>query len=80
MIKNDLATIQQYQLTERDIAQRKFKIRIIAKGTIEKYRVPWACHCTHAFGEHDIKEGGGGLENHPWQTTGTLYSYQIVQQ
>ena len=30
---------------------------------------------SYAFGEHDVKEcgGGGGLEAHPCLTTGTLY-------
>ena len=33
-----------------------------------------------AFGEHDIKEfqSGGGLENHPQLTTGTLYHREIL--
>ena len=78
MVRNDLTTIQQYQLTERVISQRKFKeIRIIAEGRGRKLKSTefpeLASVLSYAFGEHDIKESGGGLESHPQLTTGTLY-------
>ena len=78
MVRNDLTILQQYQLTQRLISQRKLKeIRVIAEGRGRKLK------CTHfpelatvlayAFGDYDVEQGGGGLEAHPRLTCGTLY-------
>ena len=68
-----------YKLTERIISSRKLKeIRTISEGRGRKLKSQeypeLAAVLSYAFGEHDMKEcGGGGLEAHPRLTTGTLY-------
>ena len=63
--------------TERVISQRKFKEIRIIEGRGRKLKSTefpeLATVLSYAFGEHDIKEGGGGLEAHPRLTIGTLY-------
>ena len=76
--RNDLTTLQQYQLTKRIISSRKVKeIRTIAEGRGRKLKCKdfpeLSLALEYAFGELDIQMGGGGLEAHPRLTTGTLY-------
>ena len=78
MVRNDLTTLQQHQLTKRIISQRKLKeIRVFAEGRGRKLKSTefpeLATVLAYAFGEYDVNEGGGGLEAHPHLTTGTLY-------
>ena len=78
MVRSDLTTKQQYKLTERVIAARKAKeIKTIASGRGRKLKCQHfpelATVLQYAFGELDIKHGGGGLESHPRLTCQTLY-------
>lgn len=73
-----MAVKQQHLLTERSIAKRKLKeIKTIAQGRGRKLKSQQfpelGIALEYAFGEFDLKEGGGGLEAHPRLTTGTLY-------
>lgn len=72
IVRNDMTTIKQYQLTERIISARKFKeIRTISQGRGRKLKTTefpdLAVVLSYAFGELD------GLEAHPRLTTGTVY-------
>ena len=78
IVRNDLTVLQQHQLTQRVISQRKLKeIRIIAQGRGRKLKCSefpeLATVLSYAFGEYDMQQGGGGLEAHPRLTNGTLY-------
>ena len=78
IVRDDLTTSQQHQLTRRIISRRKLEeIRTIAVGRGRKLKLkenPELCLALeYAFGEHDTEEGGGGLEAHPRLTTGTVY-------
>ena len=78
IVRSDLTVLQQYQLTQRMISQRKLKeIRIIAEGRGRKLKCSkfpeLATVLSYAFGEYDMQQGGGGLEAHPRLINGTLY-------
>ena len=78
IVRNDMTNRQQRQLTERIISTTKLKeLRTIAPGRGRKLKYEkfpeMAAVLEHAFGECDIKEGGGGLEAHPRLTNETLY-------
>ena len=78
MVRNDLTILQQYQLTQRLISQKKLKeIRVIAEGRGRKLKCTYfpelATVLAYAFGDYDVEQGGGGLEAHPRLTCGTLY-------
>ena len=78
MVRNDLTTLQQHQLTKRVISQRKLKeIRVIGEGRGRKLKSEefpeLAVVLMYVFGEYDVNEGGGELQTHPCLTIGTLY-------
>ena len=78
IVRSDLTVLQQYQLTQHVISQRKLKeIRIIAEGRGRKLKCSkfpeLATVLSYAFGEYDMQQGGGGLEAHPRLIHGTLY-------
>lgn len=73
VVRNDMTTIQQYQLTERIISARKLKeIRTITQGRGRKLKAKEFPELTtvlsYAFGELE-----GGVEAHPRLTTRTVY-------
>ena len=73
LVRNDMTTIKQYQLTQRIISARKLKeIRTISQGRGRKLKAnefpELATVLSYAFGELE-----GGLEAHPRLTTGTVY-------
>ena len=73
IVRNDMTTMQQHQLTQRIVSARKLKeIRTIGHGRGGKLKSSefpeLATVLTYAFGELE-----GGLEGHPRLTTGTVY-------
>lgn len=69
IVRNDMTNPQQNQLTERIISRRKLQeIRTIAPGRGRKLKCSeypeMAAVLEYAFGENDIKEGGGGGLKH----------------
>ena len=77
-VRNDLTTQQQYKLTQRIISRRKLnEIKVISEGRGRKLKITefpeLSAVLTFAFGEYDMREGGGGLEAHPRLTIGTMY-------
>ena len=78
IVRNELTTLQQHDLTQRVISSRKLKeIRTVAEGRGRKLKSEEFPELNlaleYAFGELDTQNGGGGLESHPHLTTGTLY-------
>ena len=78
MVRNDLTTDQQHQLTRRVIAARKTKeIRMIAEGRGRKLKSDefpgLAAAMEYVFGECNLSQGGGGLESHPRLTSDVQY-------
>ena len=73
IVRNDMTTMQQHQLTQRIVSARKLKeIRTIGHGRSRKLKSSefpeLATVLTYTFGELE-----GGLEAHPRLTTGTVY-------